>query len=163
MNALTQSIRRGVDRTFVYSERTGRAEYWWYTVPVALLGGITGRILFEVEAATGSAVPLLFRISAYIFVTLTLVSATVRRLHDTGRSAYWVVPGAAAGLSIWALMVAGLSDTADDASNTIGVLGLTAAIGGLAALPCWIFMFFRGDPESNRYGPPTTRTSRPEK
>ena len=82
------------------------------------------------------------------------LSATVRRLNDTGRPTYWVIRWAVAGLSVWALTAGGFPETADYASDTIGILGLTVVVAGLASLPCWIFMFFRGDPRSNRHGPP---------
>ena len=158
MNTLTDSFRRGIRQTFVYAGRTGRAEYWWYAVTLGLLAAIIDKVLFEVEVATGSAVPLLFRSSTQLAVTVTLFGATVRRLHDTGRAAYWAVPWAAAGLSAWALTLVGISANADDVSDAMaGVFALVVGVGGLAVLPCFVFMFFRGHTEPNRYGPPPTR------
>ena len=160
MNPLIHSIRKGIDQTFVYTGRTGRAEYWWYILSIVLLGIVSNLIFLGLAAVTDPSVALLFRISLHLAVTLTTLSATVRRLHDTGKSTYWIAPAAATVLLSWALAAAGFSDTATDAPGLIGVLGITAAIAGLASLPCWIFMFFRGDPDPNRYGPHRHRRAR---
>ena len=38
----------------------------------------------------------------------------------------------------------------------MGVIGLVVAVGGVAAVPCFVFMFLRGHTEPNRHGPPPT-------
>ena len=114
MTTPIDSIRRGINQTFAYAGRTSRAEYWWYAVSLGVLGAITNTVLLATEAATGSAVPLLFRTSMQVVITLTLLSSTVRRLHDTGKSAYWVIPGAAAAVSVWVLTSGGNPANAAD-------------------------------------------------
>lgn len=96
-----------------FEGRASRAEYWWFvlfgvlvTIPVTLLG------------------PLLFVVGVVLLIPQLAV--TVRRLHDTNRSGWW--------LALYAL-------------SWIPVIGL---IVGLVIL--W-FMIQKGDAGDNRFGP----------
>jgi uncharacterized membrane protein YhaH (DUF805 family) len=81
MNLQSAAIQ-GLRRYAVFTGRTSRAEYWYLMLAfvLALIGasivdGVTGLPLFTPVAIFGSFLPL--------------VTATVRRLHDTGRSGHW--------------------------------------------------------------------------
>ena len=84
---LYQNLVRVMENYAVFEGRANRSEFWWYvlaTVIVALFVGVLALFL--------SFIPYANYILAYGFVlaifTPTL-AVIVRRLHDTGRSAWW--------------------------------------------------------------------------
>lgn len=84
---LYQNFVRVMENYAVFEGRASRSEFWWYvlvTVVVAFFVGVPALFL--------SFIPYAPYILAYGFVlaifTPTL-AVIVRRLHDTGRSAWW--------------------------------------------------------------------------
>jgi len=70
----------------VFSGRARRKEYWMYMLFVV--------IIYIVLAAIGIAakvawLPIIF----YVGILLPSLGVTVRRLHDTGRSGWWILFG----------------------------------------------------------------------
>jgi uncharacterized membrane protein YhaH (DUF805 family) len=72
----------------VFSGRAGRPEYWWFTlaniiivVVLDILGATVGSILQVVGAIYGLA------------VFLPSLGVSIRRLHDTNRSGWWILIG----------------------------------------------------------------------
>lgn len=64
-----------------FQGRASRAEYWWFFLSYVLVYIVLGII-----ATTAKAPILLLALLVYL---LPLISAAVRRLHDTGRSGWW--------------------------------------------------------------------------
>lgn len=91
MNLMFQPLRKYAD----FYGRARRAEYWLFTllmvlvvIPVAIIG--------EVAEATGQLGPgtaILFLILGLIYLGLLIpsIAVTVRRLHDTNRSGWWLL------------------------------------------------------------------------
>jgi uncharacterized membrane protein YhaH (DUF805 family) len=79
------------NRVADFSGRSPRAEYWWYALTVAILGGVFGYIdagLLHVRAY-GDYGPLsLFFILVCVVPGLAVL---VRRLHDTDRTGWWAL------------------------------------------------------------------------
>ncbi len=75
--------------------RARRAEYWWYALFSGLLAGaatIADIVIFGLLAAAGTGVgPVTGLLSLALFLPSFAVS--VRRLHDTDRSGWWVLLG----------------------------------------------------------------------
>jgi uncharacterized membrane protein YhaH (DUF805 family) len=65
-----------------FKGRASRAEYWWFFL-FAVLAYVTGGMI-GVALRTNVLLLLVF-----LGVFLPLLSAAVRRLHDTGRSGWW--------------------------------------------------------------------------
>ena len=70
----------------VFSGRARRKEYWMYTLFVT--------IIYIVLAVIGAVakqawIPIVF----YVAILLPSLAVLVRRLHDTGRSGWWVLFG----------------------------------------------------------------------
>lgn len=83
-----------------------------------------------------------------------LAAATVRRLHDVGRSGLWY---AAIPLSVALTFLSIFIVSQDFGSWRLAiVLRLIAAVLFLAAPAQMIFLRLRGDPGPNRFGPPFT-------
>ncbi|MEM6689014.1 MAG: DUF805 domain-containing protein [Planctomycetota bacterium] len=66
-----------------FQDRSSRSEYWWY-VAVNFVAGLALQVL---GALTG--IPLL---PMFVLATLPLgVAVSIRRLHDTDRSGWWLL------------------------------------------------------------------------
>ncbi|MFI5410595.1 DUF805 domain-containing protein [Kaistia sp. UC242_56] len=76
-----------ISKYFDFSGRASRAEFWWFTLIMALIN-ITASILDEVFSPGG--VGVLYLITAVFFFFPSL-AVTVRRLHDTDRGAVWIL------------------------------------------------------------------------
>ncbi|MEU6231053.1 DUF805 domain-containing protein [Streptomyces sp. NPDC047042] len=70
----------------VFSGRARRKEYWMFALFVG--------IIFAVLLGIGFAAHALWIVSvAYLAILLPALGVTVRRLHDTGRSGWWIFFG----------------------------------------------------------------------
>ncbi|MFF0090297.1 DUF805 domain-containing protein [Streptomyces canus] len=70
----------------VFSGRARRKEYWMY----ALFVGIIYAVLLGIGIAAKMVwLPIIF----YVAILLPSLAVTVRRLHDTGRSGWWILFG----------------------------------------------------------------------
>ncbi|MFJ9823130.1 DUF805 domain-containing protein [Streptomyces sp. NPDC101160] len=69
----------------VFTGRARRQEFWMF----ALFNIIAAIIVMVIDMAIGSY-PLLYTIYA-LAVLLPSLGVTVRRLHDTGRSGWWIL------------------------------------------------------------------------
>ncbi|MFI8434256.1 DUF805 domain-containing protein [Streptomyces sp. NPDC079020] len=67
-----------------FSGRARRKEYWMFV----LFNIIAAVILMAIGAAIGTQVPYYIYIVAVIVPSLAVI---VRRLHDTGRSGWWIL------------------------------------------------------------------------
>lgn len=96
----TDAVRRGLSSGLRFSGRASRSEFWWFA-------------LFEVLAITAASIldiPLhrpVFEIGVGVVLLLPSLSVSVRRLHDTGRSGWWVLVEALVPLLglIWLLIL----------------------------------------------------------
>ena len=84
---LFQNFVRVMENYAVFEGRSSRSEFWWYVLALLVIALFVG-----IPALFLSFIPYAPYILAYGFVlaifTPTL-AVIVRRLHDTGRSAWW--------------------------------------------------------------------------
>jgi uncharacterized membrane protein YhaH (DUF805 family) len=80
------AVANGVTRTFSWRGRATRSEYWFYVLFcwVAAIG-----LSFSVGAIKPGVLTGVVGI-VLLLLWFSLFSATIRRLHDTGRSGAWV-------------------------------------------------------------------------
>ena len=81
----TQAIRSGFANYFNFHGRSLRSEFWWWQLSVLLVAFAGGMI--------DGAFNLNVNVVAYLWALVTLVpglAVSVRRLHDTDRSGWWV-------------------------------------------------------------------------
>ena len=142
-----------------FKGRTPRSGYWW----VALFLILISLVLFVVDLQAFSAIwpadllaqglgPL--SILFILVVFLPNFTLTVRRLHDTGRSGWWLLfpllPTAVLGLTIPREIPA-------DGLTTFGDLGLVSQIlsiaGTVGLVVVFIFYLQKSQPGENKYGP----------
>ena len=119
----------------VFSGRATRSEYWFFV----LFNGIVTIALAVIAAASKTAQwPILIY---YLAALLPSLAVLVRRLHDTGRSAWWVFASFSAG----ALMAF---------ANVLPNYALIFAIPAfLLSLLILAFTIQEGERGTNRYGP----------
>jgi uncharacterized membrane protein YhaH (DUF805 family) len=70
----------------VFSGRARRKEYWMYTLFVSII-----YIVLAIVAVAAKQ-PLIAAVF-YLAIILPSLAVTVRRLHDTGRTGWWVLIG----------------------------------------------------------------------
>lgn len=167
MEWMLMPLRRYAD----FSGRSRRMEYWMWVLFQFLIGlGFTVLIVAVAGAglmsgdptqlvAVGGVALILYLL--YMLVGLVLfipsLAVTVRRLHDTNRSGWWILaPMVPYLLMIVATMtLVGTAGKPDQ--STLGMMGLILMVFGLAAMVLGIvllvFLFLEGTKGPNKYGP----------
>ena len=151
-----EAIKVCFSKYFTFSGRARRSEYWWFylfTILLAIVAGIFDGILGLGTEDLG----VLGGIATLVTIVPTL-SAQVRRLHDTGRSGWWVGAAFIAAIIFVILIigiagVSGLGGTSDAFSGAMGIFFLififAFLIYGIAML---VFMCQDSHPGDNKYG-----------
>jgi uncharacterized membrane protein YhaH (DUF805 family) len=68
-----------------FSGRARRAEYWWFFLVNVIVSGVLGWI--EARAGSSGVVGIVYSLA----VLVPSLAVSVRRLHDTGRSGWWML------------------------------------------------------------------------
>lgn len=84
MDGFVNAIKSGFTNYVNFSGRSGIAEYWFWVVFV-FLGSVVASIIDT--ALTGGLLYIVFGLATFI----PSLSAAVRRLHDTGKSGWWLL------------------------------------------------------------------------
>jgi uncharacterized membrane protein YhaH (DUF805 family) len=155
------------DLLFSFKGRINRLRWWVTAIVVALIVGIAGGVIdlaaqhtghgtlnaetgqFEPTGLYAVAIGLLYVLNAWISYAIT-----TKRLHDRGRSGWWLVVQIVGIVIAVAALMLGLARP--EHHHTIayvvaGVFGVASAIIGL-----WIFIevgFLKGTNGPNSYGP----------
>ena len=87
-----EAVQTGFSKTFTFSDRATRSEFWWFYLFLVILNIISNPIILLItstmskELALGSmyAINILLIIAGIAFIALG-----ARRLHDIGRSGWW--------------------------------------------------------------------------
>ena len=150
------AIQSGFRNYVKFRGRASRSEYWWFFLFTVLLQTVTSSIDENLGNLAG------------LVVFLPGLAVQVRRLHDTGRSGWWVGAFyASIGVlivSVVTLIIDAAIDFEDfDNSDFFGenVSGGSAAFLGLASIGVLVlfivnivFLCQRSQPSENRFGPP---------
>ena len=82
--SFTQAISDGFGKYVEFSGRSSRSDYWFW----ALFAFIVAVVTYAIGLAIGTQ--LLYIIAA-LAIALPGIAVAVRRLHDTGRSGWWLL------------------------------------------------------------------------
>lgn len=156
-----EAVKTCFRKYFGFSGRARRSEYWWFFLfnfLVALVLGVIDAIIFGVEgpvSATGASAgfesgngPLG---SIYnLIVLFPSLAVGWRRLHDTGRSGWW--------LGGFYLVLIAFAFYAGFSIATGGSINGPIIIGGVLVLLAWaitilVFLCLDSHKDDNRYGP----------
>lgn len=150
INKLWQNFTDTISKHYIdFDGRVGRAQFWWY-IAVYIVVGILVSVVGSI-ALTGGGLRALYGLA----LLLPTLGITARRLHDTGRTASWVLLLAVPWvLSILMGLVTFLS------IMTFGVFGILFVfwpVVGLVSLAAVVVLIYfcaqPGTAEPNEYGP----------
>ena len=86
----TESVKTVYSKYATFSGRATRSEYWWFVL--FLYATILSAVLLGV--ATGIDKPILALIGIFVVLSfIPIVALRVRRLHDIGKSGWWIFLG----------------------------------------------------------------------
>lgn len=147
--SFAEAIKVCFQKYATFRGRASRSEYWWFQLFIILLS-ILGSVLEFGMGRDGQALSAIFGIATF----LPNLSVSVRRLHDTDRSGWWI--GGFYLALIPAVVVLGLAAALSDAAMPGAGGALMGGIFGLGVLAYVIamivFMASRGTPGPNRFG-----------
>ena len=127
-----------------FNGRSRRKEFWYFVLFYILFG-----VLFGVIDMLLIGTPILGTVYYLVFL-IPFIAVGVRRLHDIGRSGWWMLFYAGPFLQWIASAVLGFGAEASEAT------ALVSGIVGIVALVCLIvlivFMVRKSQPGDNRYG-----------
>ncbi len=138
----------------VFSGRARRKEYWLFV----LFNAIFAILLTVVDAMVGTYDPATQSgviSSLYsLAVFLPSLAVTVRRLHDTDRSGWWVLlPGAGlVGGVLMAVVFAGGQNPEELSPAASLMLGVVVLVFFASLIALFVFMVLDGTPGPNRFG-----------
>jgi uncharacterized membrane protein YhaH (DUF805 family) len=162
-----QAIRTGLAKSFQFSGRASRAEFWWFApcgfaLPALVIGLGYPRVTDHETVA-----PVLL---AAAIAALPVSAVSVRRLHDADKSGFVFLSGlvstfiTGAGLLVVSVGLFGLV-TVVYATKGVLLIGLGLAIlsfnaaGGPGILDLLFGLTAPSTPDVNRYGPPPSEVT----
>ena len=142
--------KRPLQKYADFNGRAPRAEYWWYTLAIIVVAIVIS--IIESILGLGQTVGTYGLLSLLFMVALIVpgLAVTVRRLHDTNRSGWWVLV-AVIPYAILGFMAGGAAASGDMTGlATAGLFGIVALVGAIVLL---VFMVLPGNKGDNRFGP----------
>jgi uncharacterized membrane protein YhaH (DUF805 family) len=168
MNWMLMPLRRYAE----FSGRSRRMEFWMWVLfqfmigfGVVLIAVVLGGSAFmsgdpRAAVAAGGAILILYILNLILQLAFFIpnLAVTVRRLHDTDRSGWWVMLFWGPYLLIVALtMVAGAAPNREP-SQALGIAVMVGSLAWLVAcVTLLVFMFLEGTIGRNRFGPDPKR------
>ena len=144
--------KRPIQKYADFSGRAPRAEYWWYVlfylialIIVSIIEGMLG-ISRMVAGLYG---PITCLLSLGLLVPSIAVG--VRRLHDTDRTGWWLLPPVA--FYALAMILGGPAMMTGNPMAAFGVAGALLLAGLACAIVLLVFYCLEGTKGDNRYGP----------
>jgi len=148
-----EAVKTGLARLTDFKSRSRRSEFWWFMLAFVIVNYI-------VNFVCTLAMPVIMTIVISTLMMFFAFAVTVRRLHDTGKSGWWVVISWVASAVVqfyYSNMIAhGVLESGDPqqllvsmASPLYWVSALVALVTSIAVI---IFCILDGKPESNKYG-----------
>lgn len=138
-----EAVSTGFKKYVKFSGRARRSEYWWWWLFSFIMGLL-------------SLIPVIGVIIT-IAMFLPSLAMSVRRLHDIGRTGWWLV--APLGFSVLGSIlmfsgaVTGLGGHGSS-GGFIAILGIICIIGAIvSSVLMLIWAFMDSKPETNQYGP----------
>lgn len=149
----TQAVRSFWQNYANFKGRARRSEYWFITLFLLLtnlaaavidLAILQGDVERFVANGGGGIVGLVWLLATIV----PAVAVLVRRLHDTGKTGWWL-----AGLYIPVALLTGLSILGDmESLQTLVVIGVLAVVAFVVNIVILVFTVLDSTPEENQYG-----------
>lgn len=147
------AIRSCFEKYVTFSGRARRAEFWWFFLFLMLVRFATGILDMAVmHGARGGP----FSALSGLGLLLPWLAVMTRRMHDTGRSGFWVLGFYAASIVVGGTFIAALFIlfSATEPSGAAALTMYLCGLGSLAIAVTWTVMLcLKGTYGPNRYGP----------
>lgn len=151
-----EAVKLALGRLTDFKGRSRRSEFWWFMLAFIVASYVVSLILQLV-------LPLLAAEIIGLLLWSLALAVTMRRLHDTGHSHWWVVVSWVANAAYALYLIgSGAMDTLTSVNaNPTAVLDIfkdplllvPMLIYYVAALGTFIFCLLDSKPEANQYGP----------
>jgi uncharacterized membrane protein YhaH (DUF805 family) len=108
--SFSEAVNSALRQYAIFRGRARRAEYWWFALFTALVSLVAGIIDAVLGTTTQSGLGFIGTVAS-LAILLPSLAVTVRRLHDTDRSGWWVLAFLIpiAGFVLWLVFM--LSDS----------------------------------------------------
>lgn len=154
---MVDAVKSVLTQYIDFSGRARRSEYWYWVLATILAGVVVGIIELILGVGSESSGPLSSLLNLAIF--LPGMAVGFRRLHDTGRSGWWI-GGFYIGLFVFAIIIGALfgasisREVGTGLAESIGVIAIIFGIGALIYMIV-LLVFFCSDSDvgPNKYGP----------
>lgn len=134
-----------------FRDRAARAEYWWWVL-FATVASLVAWLLDFLIFRGFSASPFFF--VTYLALLLPGFSVTVRRLHDTGRTGWWILlPLVSSVLMSVVTVAAALHNPQQPPLAIILLIGIFAIVTLGTSILLLVWMLLPSSPRNNYYGP----------
>ena len=149
------AVRTCLRKYVVFSGRARRPEYWWFMLFAALASMAASLI----DTALGAIGVLGGPVSLVVGLALLppTYAAAWRRLHDVGRSGWFILAPQAASILSAFLVLAMSASMEWQTGATPAIFQVLAALSGLATLTLVVVVFVwlrsPSQPGENRFGP----------
>lgn len=143
------AVKTALNKFATFSGRASRSEYWWFYLFTYLVS-LTGSILTGILPLFG----IFFGIGILALIIPTL-SVTVRRLHDTGKSGWWIVATSVVPALLLVPVVLSAVAAGDSSLALAGIFLAVPLLGLLVIagyITLFVFMLLPGDEGTNKYG-----------
>jgi uncharacterized membrane protein YhaH (DUF805 family) len=155
----TQAVRSVLSNYATFTGRARRSEYWWFYLFNILLGIATSVVDGILNTAFNNDIGIVGTVTS-LALLLPSLAVTARRLHDTGRTGWWMLLPVGPGL---ATIAVGFVDAfaalfSGDANRVplMGALTLVFLACGLltlaASIVLLVFLCLDSKPGPNKYG-----------
>ena len=149
-----EAIKTCFSKYFTISGRARRSEYWYFYLFTILLG-IAASVIDAIIGIGGEDLGLVGGLVT-LATFIPTITAQVRRLHDTGRSGWWIgiafIVAIVFIVAIWGSF--GLSSADDIFEGTGAALILVFILLAIVySITMLVFMCLDSQEGSNKYGP----------
>jgi uncharacterized membrane protein YhaH (DUF805 family) len=134
----------------VFSGRAQRSEYWWFylfTILISIPAAIIDGVIFGFENADSGPAGIIVSLA----LLLPSLSAMVRRMHDTGRSGWWI-GGFFLAIIVFVLFSVGFAESGVASSSTGAMFILFALAFLVYAIVILVFLCLDSHKGDNKYG-----------
>ena len=136
-----------VKRYAQFSGRSGRAEFWWFT----LVSTVAGFAVDGIDRVVGSELGILGLIFT-LGLFIPSLAVTVRRLHDIGMSGWWMLAVIAPAFFFGMQSSFAALETEFNGGTAASSSMMSISLLVIACLALAVCLALTGNKGSNRYG-----------
>lgn len=170
-----EAVGECISKYAIFSGRARRSEYWWFylfmSIIFVIMFGLSSmaKFIFDDASTTASVVDIVLAVIlalSALFLVIPSLAVQVRRLHDVGRSGWWLVWQVIASLAYESAVLVLLGGRSSDsgtleqirmAFDVSVVAGIVMTLLRLAhvvlAIAILVFLLQDSHKDENKYGP----------